>query len=121
MKKDIVFPVLFFAGVLFSGCEFKASDDAAGKIVQLSWNIPATRENGESLYPYEIGGYEIKYRNVSDSEYRSLIVEMTDSDELLKGTSVELSDSGTYEFSVAVFDVNGLYSLYTDAVQVTVD
>ena len=122
MKKTFFIFVPICIALLISACDFKASDDdTGGKTVQLSWETPTTREDGQSLYHYEIGGYEIKYRNVNDDEYHYLILLAEDSDNPADGTSVELSDDGTYEFSVAVFDVNGLYSLYSDVVQITID
>jgi hypothetical protein len=49
--------------------------------VSLYWDVPNQRENGEYLDITEIGGYEVRYK--------------------LKGD---------YEFQIATFDTNGLYS-----------
>lgn len=73
--------------------------------VVIEWFIPSERENGEYLELDEIGGYEIRYKLKSASSYQSVVVKDGGIDRYSLG---ELS--GTYEFQIATFDVNGLYS-----------
>lgn len=73
----------------------------------LEWTTPDQRENGNYLELSEIGGYEIRYQQGHDGERQSIIVEDG------YATSYELDlEEGAYEFSIAVFDVNGLYSQF---------
>lgn len=74
--------------------------------VELAWNQPRFRENGDDLNPGEIGGYEIRYRQVGEGEPESVVLDG------YWHLSYELSDleQGDYEFTIAAYDVNGLYS-----------
>lgn len=73
--------------------------------VVIEWYIPTERENGDYLELYEIGGYEIRYKLTSTQDYQSVVIDdgMVDHYDLGKL-------SGNYEFQIATFDVNGLYS-----------
>lgn len=74
-------------------------------LVRLEWDAPQSRENGEYLELYEVGGYELRYRKAGDSEYEVIPVEDGATE------SHEFDDlSGQYEFSIAAYDTNGLYS-----------
>ena len=95
-------------------------DVSTVKSVELAWETPTQREDGSSLYIYDIQGYEVKYRNVDDSDYSTLELAMNDSD-VINSATVELDGAGVYEFSIAVYDVNGLYSDYSDPVQITIE
>ncbi len=73
----------------------------------LEWASPQTRENGDYLELTEIGGYEIRYKHRADSQYQVLILE--------DATATEYSFGhlrGGYEFKIAVYDINGLYSQF---------
>ena len=78
--------------------------------VSLNWNIPDSRENGDTLEVYEIGGYEIRYKLTSDDEYTSIVINDSSS------SSYQITDlqAGTYEFTMASFDIENLYSEFTD-------
>ncbi|WP_024461922.1 fibronectin type III domain-containing protein [Marinimicrobium sp. LS-A18] len=78
-------------------------------LVRLEWDAPQSRENGEYLELYEIGGYELRYRKAGDSEYEVIPVEDGATE------SHEFDDlSGQYEFSIAAYDTNGLYSEFVN-------
>lgn len=73
--------------------------------VQLYWSMPTQRENGTLLDATEIGGYELRYKLRTDSEY----------------TYVQLANGyldayyfeylkGDYVFEIATYDVDGRYS-----------
>lgn len=78
--------------------------------VTLNWLAPTQRENGASIDVSEVGGYELRYRPEGDTEF----------------TYVQVADPfavdqyigdlyGSYEFQVAVYDSNGLYSSFVPA------
>lgn len=72
--------------------------------VQLNWNIPTQRENGEPLYSSELGGYEVRYRKLPTTEFTYITVEPWKTEYIFAWLE------GTYEFEIAAFDANGLYS-----------
>jgi hypothetical protein len=80
--------------------------DVAGS-VYLEWNIPRQREDGTVLDINELGGYEVRYRKVTDDEYTYVSIE----DAWTNRYNISWL-SGRYEFEVAAFDKNGLYSKF---------
>lgn len=71
----------------------------------LMWSNPTSRENGEYLELDEIGGYEIRYKKVTDSVYTTVVINNNDTN------SYSMSQpSGSYEYEIATFDTTGLYS-----------
>ena len=75
----------------------------------LNWNIPSSREDGTTLEMYEIGGYEIQYKLVSDSQYTSIVI----SDETRDRYEITGLNAGTYEFRIATFDIDNVYSQFS--------
>ncbi|QEY11364.1 carbohydrate-binding protein [Cellvibrio sp. KY-YJ-3] len=75
--------------------------------VYLRWNIPSLREDGTTLDISELGGYEVRYRRLTDTEYTYVSVENAYTNELNLAWL-----EGTYVFEVAAFDKNGLYSRF---------
>lgn len=90
-----------------SSAKSNSSSSAApvSRDVVIEWYIPTERENGDYLELDEIGGYEIRYKLASMQDYHSVVVEDGDVDHYDLG---ELN--GNYEFQIATFDMNGLYS-----------
>ncbi|MGS2724267.1 fibronectin type III domain-containing protein [Porticoccus sp. GXU_MW_L64] len=82
----------------------------------LSWNIPSNRENGDSLELYEIGGYEIQYKLASDSQYTSVLV----NDETRDNYEITGLSAGTYEFRIATFDIDNVYSQFSSPQSATI-
>lgn len=78
--------------------------------VTVSWDIPNERENGNALLLSEIGGYHLLYRSDPNSDYSIMLIE----DQTLSEVTLDELDPGDYEFSIAVFDNNGLYSAFTE-------
>lgn len=74
-------------------------------IVRLEWNRPEYRENGDYLEGDDIGGYELRYKQVGEEEFQTVIVENGWDEEYDLGELV-----GSYQFTIAAFDSNGLYS-----------
>jgi hypothetical protein len=73
--------------------------------VTIEWFIPTERENGDYLELAEIGGYEIRYKLLSATQYTSVTVSDGGVDQYDLGYL-----AGDYEFEIATFDTNGLYS-----------
>jgi len=82
------------------------SHDVAGP-VYLQWNIPRQREDGTTLDTTELGGYEVRYRRLTDEEYTYVNIE-----DAWKNTHNIAWLEGSYVFEVAAFDKNGLYSKF---------
>lgn len=71
----------------------------------LTWSHPTERENGEYLELDEIGGYELRYRENSLKPFTNVIIRGSDT------TSYDLDKlRANYDFEIAVFDAQGLYS-----------
>ena len=81
----------------------------------LSWDIPSLRENGDDLSLNEIAGYEIVYRLINEASYTVITVEDNNS----SSHDIQNMSAGNYEFMIAVFDSDGLYSDYSDPVYAT--
>lgn len=82
----------------------QSSAAVSGPVV-LYWTAPTRRLNGEQLDITEIGGYEIRYKQRTQNQYESIKIPdgFTDSyyfDYL----------EGQYEFEIAAYDIEGLYS-----------
>lgn len=73
--------------------------------VTLNWIRPTARENGNALPLSELRGYEIRYKLVSEDDYTPIIINDT------SATSHLIPNlSGEYEFQIAAYDTNLLYS-----------
>ena len=71
------------------------------------WSIPTQRENGDYLDITEIGGYELRYKLKSANDFTSVNIDSGFTD-----TYYFDYLQGDYEFEIATFDVNGLYSSF---------
>ncbi len=92
-----------------SSSKSSSSSPAVDGSVQLYWSVPTQRENGDYLDITEIGGYELRYKLKDDTEYTSVKIEdgFTDAyyfDHL----------QGEYQFQIATYDKEGLYSAFVD-------
>jgi hypothetical protein len=101
------------APVLTSSSQSSSSVPAQGNSaeingpVEIYWTAPNQRENGTFLDITELGGYELRYKLKSDSRFKYVTISdaYTDShyfDHL----------QGKYEFQIAAFDTNGVYSAF---------
>jgi hypothetical protein len=86
-----------------------SSKSIADGPVQLYWNVPTQRENGEYLDITEIGGYELRYKLKTDSEFKTIHI----SDGFLDAYYFNYL-KGDYQFQIATFDKDGLYSDFID-------
>ncbi len=80
--------------------------------VALSWLIPELRLDGSNLSLSEIGGYEIVYQRQGDPLSYSIIVD----DPNLSYYIIENLETGNYEFMIAAFDTDGLFSEFAKPV-----
>lgn len=87
--------------------------------LKLSWQPPASRVNGDRLYAYEIGGYEIVYQNLKwdPDEWKSIVV-FDDQSYILDEHTIEGLEPGEYAVSISCFDIDGLYSEFSEAAYV---
>lgn len=73
--------------------------------VQIFWTAPAERENGDFLDITEVGGYEIRYKLKTDTSYQYIDI----NDPYVDAYYFDYLQ-GDYEFEIATFDNEGLYS-----------
>ena len=87
-----------------------ASDATAVTVngpVQIYWSAPHQRENGAFLDITELGGYELRYKRKSETRYTSVIINDSYTDAYYFDNL-----EGEYEFQIAAYDVNGIYSAF---------
>lgn len=75
--------------------------------VQLYWEIPKEREDGAPLDVTEISGYEVQYKLKSDADFQSVNISDGYTDAYYFNYL-----QGDYEFQIATYDTNGLYSAF---------
>lgn len=85
-------------------------------IATISWAIPSEREDGQALLLSDIGGYEIMYRPIVSSVFESVIVEDQTQTEIVLGSL----SKGEYEFIIAAYDSEGLYSEFSEPTVATI-
>lgn len=85
--------------------------------IQLSWDIPLARNNGDVLYANELAGYEILYSHERDASPRQLRIE----DPLQTSAQVAGLPVGHYRFAIAAIDSNGVYSQFSSPVLLTLE
>jgi hypothetical protein len=120
MKQTSVLIISLLVTLLF-GCQDSSLSSAEIldlKNLSLEWVAPVERENGELLTEAEIGGFQILYRDSGADTYKTLTVDTTQ--ELITEYNFELA-AGEYEFKIAAFDTEGLYSAYSDVATITIE
>lgn len=75
----------------------------------ISWEIPTTRVNGEALPLSSIGGYQVLFRQTNQTSYTEIMVY----DETQTSLSIDNIGSGEYEFLIASFDTEDIFSAYS--------
>jgi hypothetical protein len=75
--------------------------------VTLYWSAPLERVNGQSMEMAEVGGYEIRYKHENEASYTNVVIDDKYTDQY---TFLDLSEADLYQFEVAVFDSDGIYS-----------
>lgn len=99
--------------MLLSACI--SSGEATGTPT-LNWGAPLTRVDGSKLYPGEIDGYRVYYRQDEESVFRSHRI---DSPNETTWTPTTL-ESGTYTFAVSTVDTTGLESPRSETLRITI-
>ncbi|MDX1457901.1 MAG: fibronectin type III domain-containing protein [Marinobacter sp.] len=82
----------------------------------LSWNAPATRENGDGLAMGELQGYVINYGQSQDTLSRQVEI----SDASVMDYTIGGLSQGDWFFTIQVVDVNGLVSAPSQVVSKTI-
>ena len=77
--------------------------------VYLRWSVPNKRENGDYLDITDVGGYELRYRRTTQPDYTYVSI----NDAWTNSYNLNLAE-GLYEFQIAAFDKNGLYSQFVN-------
>jgi hypothetical protein len=77
--------------------------------VYLLWNAPTQRENGNYLDITDVGGYELRYRKITETNFTYVTI-----NDAWSTRYYFRLPTGAYEFQVAVFDKNGLYSQFVN-------
>lgn len=78
--------------------------------VGISWTAPSMRENGTYLDITELGGYEIRYKKLTDTRYTYVSI----ADAWTMRYDFPYLAEGDYVFQIAAFDKNGVYSPFVD-------
>lgn len=79
-----------------------------------SWFRPDTRNNGETLYSYEIGGFKVKVTKLGDTEATIVDLDMNSFPSDVYFYDLEGFAAGQYEVSIATYDLDGLTSLFSE-------
>lgn len=91
---------------------------ATAHTLQLSWSVPATREDGSALAKSDLAGYQIYYyQDGSSADGETVSVAGGSS----TSAQIAINGSGTYYFAIAALDQNGLLSQLSNYVAVTLD
>lgn len=75
--------------------------------VLVMWEPPQQRENGTSLAILEVGGFEIRYKSAMALNFNYLLI-----DNRWETSYTFENLVGDYQFEIAAFDTNGLYSQF---------
>ena len=78
----------------------------------MSWIAPNLREDGSILDITELGGYELRYKLLADTDFTYISI----NDPWTNLYSFSWLE-GNYIFQIAAFDKNGLYSNFVNILQ----
>lgn len=90
---------------------------ATGSTVTLTWTPPTSRQNGDSLSMAEIGGFEVYYFADGTPSGSGTVVNINDP--LSTSYTTPVLSSGIWYFSLAVYDINGVYSDFSTPSAIT--
>ena len=80
--------------------------------IELTWDIPEMREDGSNLPLGEINGYVIAYGTDQNNLTNQIVVEGAS----ITSAILEDLDSGTYYFSIATVDSDGVQGAYSGVI-----
>jgi hypothetical protein len=75
--------------------------------VTLYWDLPTQREDGTAITKAELGGFLVRYKLKTDSDYT--LIDIKDNS---AKSRVITNLVGDYEFQIAAYDANNLYSAF---------
>ncbi|MDW6002669.1 heparin lyase I family protein [Vibrio mangrovi] len=78
----------------------------------ISWDAPVTRTDGSAMNPDEIGGYELRYKAKTATEYTYIQIKDTSTSQY---QIADIDDPSEYVFEVAAYDTQGIYSRFVSA------
>lgn len=81
--------------------------------IELTWDVPQAREDGSELPLYEINGYVIAYGTSQNDLTNQVAIDGASS----TSTTLENLSSGTYFFSIATIDSDGVQGAYSSVIQ----
>jgi len=81
--------------------------------VSLYWSAPSHRINGADIAMEDLGGYEVRYRKLDESDYTRIVIE----DPLIEQYHIDALTESDYVFQVAAYDKDGLYSDFVTALR----
>jgi hypothetical protein len=106
MRKLMVYFVLCLSMLCSAVIAQTPAAGAVAPSLQFNWVAPTQRENGAALTTAELGGYELRYRLKTANNYSYVAIPSgTATSYVLAGVA-----AGEYEYQLAVYDTNGLYS-----------
>lgn len=94
------------------GSEASPSQPGPRKDVMVYWQAPTARVNGSAMPRSQIGGYELRYRPESSTQYTTVTLSPETTQHLL----IEQPNAEQLEIEVAVFDNQGIYSDFVRAI-----
>lgn len=94
------------------------NDDVCNKLSKkfsITWQAPVQREDSSSLTLGEIKSYNIRYKEVSASQYSSVNVTNSGMSNAMKDLTI-CADSGNYQLSINTVDTFGVAGAYSNNV-----
>lgn len=100
-----------------TGDDSNAAPEIAANAAFLSWGAPMQREDGTSLYPGDIAGYELRYGRTAEELGQFVeTVEGTVTSKLISGL-----EAGTWMFEIRTIDTDENVSRWSASVSKTVN
>jgi hypothetical protein len=81
--------------------------EVANGDVTLYWAPPTQREDGSSITNAELGGFLIRYKSLTDTDYTFIDIKDSSAKSRIISNLV-----GDYVFQIAAYDSNNLYSTF---------
>lgn len=91
---------------------------ATAHTLQLSWNVPTTREDGSALVNSDLSGYQIYYYQDGNSANGETV---SISGGTTTAAQIAINGSGTYYFAISALDKSGQLSQLSNYVAVTLN
>ena len=91
-----------------SACELGSFDNPGITLTDISiyWSAPTQRVNGDTITLSDIAGYEIRYKEKSDTDYSYVLIANGKQDQ---AQLTDINKHGSYPFEVAAIVNYGIY------------